>query len=118
MASPRTAAADATAEAANDAIKLLEPNGKKLGQMIARYAGKLGGQGGRAGFNDFAQKMAQKAAADGTYVTGTVGHLPNATIYRDGIVYLVVDEGGVMRSFTYADQPGGIIKVYTELGGK
>ena len=50
---------------------------------------------------------------------GAVGAIKDATIYRIGDNYLVVDAANKMRSFVAKAKAGeGIVKVYEALGGK
>lgn len=101
----------ATTLAASD-VSLIAPGGAKLAQMIARW----GGEGGRDAFMKHAQSFATQAQRAGNAVTGTVGSLQNASVYRVGNNYMVVDAGGVIRSYVQNARPGeGIAKVFEQL---
>jgi RHS repeat-associated protein len=94
---------------------LIPPAGKKLAQMIGRW----GESGGKDAFMKHAQSMAEDAAKAGTFVTGQVGELAQATIYRMGHSYMVVDGFGVIRSYIHTvTRQDGIITVYRALGGQ
>jgi hypothetical protein len=98
---------------------LVAPLGGKLAKMIGRWRSQLGGDGGRAEFMQFANNMASGARAAGQFVVGKVGPMENATIYRSGNNYLVVDATNKMTSFVANARAGeGIVKVYEQLGGK
>ncbi len=102
---------------------LLRPfSGSKLGQQIARFR-KAGGKGGRSEFLEFATDFARRAETNGTAVTGTVGSgaqaVKNATVFRNGTTFLVVDDTGAIRSFVPRAIPNeGIVLEYLRLGGK
>jgi hypothetical protein len=101
------------------AVQLLEPAGKKLSQMIARWLAKEAGEGGREAFMAYANKLASNAIAEGTYVVGKVGEKEGARIFLQGGTYLVTDAEGKLLSYVpKADPTRGIVKVYEALGGK
>jgi len=110
-------AARGTAAAAQ--LSLSAPAGAKLGQMIARWHSDLGGQGGRDAFMNFATNFVQQAQRAGQAVTGAVGRMQNAQIFRVDNNYLLVDAAGKLRSFVTNARAGeGIVKVYEALGGR
>jgi hypothetical protein len=81
--------------------------------------GRWGGPGGRDGFLEYAHRFAVAATRRGTVVTGQVGELAQATVYRIGQRYMVVDASNVIRSYVHvADRSDGIVAVYLLLGGK
>ncbi len=100
--------------------QLTQPGGKKLAQQIARFRA-AGGTGGRTEFIQHATELAARARETGSFVTGTVGRgpqaIPNATIFREGRTFLVVDEAGVIRSFVPNASQGGIVDEFVRLGG-
>jgi RHS repeat-associated protein len=101
--------------AASAASQLAAPSGKKLAQMIARW----GGSGGRDAFMEFAEEFVTTARSAGQVAAGQVGSLVDATVYRVGNSYLVVDSSNVLRSFVAdATRPDGIVAVYHALGGR
>lgn len=106
--------------AASSVRQLTTPGGRKLAQQIARFRA-AGGTGGRAEFLQHASDLAARAREAGSFVTGTVGRgpqaIPNATIFREGRTFLVVDEAGVIRSFVPNASPGGIVDEFIRLGG-
>jgi RHS repeat-associated protein len=93
---------------------LVAPGGRKLAQMIGRW----GGGGGRDGFMAHAHSIANQAQAAGQVVNGQVGSLANASVYRLGSSYMVVDADRVIRSYVHVAGPGGIVDVYRNLGGR
>ena len=102
--------------AAEGAIPTLEGGaGSKISQQFARWL-EAGGKGGWQDFLQDATNLANRAQAAGTSVTGTVGQLTNATIYREGSTYMVV-QGGRIMSYVPNASAGGIVDVYTALGG-
>jgi hypothetical protein len=67
----------------------------------------------------YVQGLQETAIRTGTYVTGTVGNQPGATIYRVGQNYLVVSKANVLLSYVHGADPGrGIVNVYEALGGR
>lgn len=99
---------------------LIAPGGKKLRQQIARFRA-AGGTGGRAEFLEHVNHLAVRAREAGNFVTGTVGRgpqaIPNATIFREGSTFVVVDEAGVVRSFVSNASSGGVVDEFLRLGG-
>ncbi len=71
-------------------------------------------------FLAYANRLAEQARASGDYVTGTVGRgsqaLQDATIYRRGAEYLVV-QGGRIMSYVPQAGPGGVVAEFQRLGG-
>ena len=98
--------------------RLTYKTGQKLGEQIARWIQKAGGKGGVNEFLDYATDLANRALMAGTYVTGKVGELDNARIFRDGTTYLVEHGGKVMSYVPNAEEGKGIVEVYKNLGGK
>jgi RHS repeat-associated protein len=110
------AGAARTASAASAGIKLVEPQGRKLSQMIARW----GGTGGRDTFMKHANSLATESRDLGQAVSGTVQGV-QVTIYRLGQTYMKVDATGKILSYVpdRIAQPGwGIVQAYSTLGGK
>jgi hypothetical protein len=67
---------------------------------------------------EHAEALAAAARSTGHVVTGQVGAIENATIYRVGQSYMVVDATNVIRSYVHlADRTTGIVAVYKALGG-
>lgn len=101
-------------------LGLVAKNGSKLSQQIARWRA-IGGQGGAQEFLRYAGKLGAEARAAGQSVTGTVGKgaqaLQNATIYRRGTEYLVV-QGNTIMSYVSQATSGGIVDEFIRLGGK
>lgn len=98
---------------------LVAPAGAKLAQMIGRWHNELAGSGGREEFMEFANAFVDQARNAGQVATGAVGEIAEATIYRVGNNYLVVDAANKMRSFVAnAEANRGIVNVYESLGGK
>ena len=95
--------------------------GQKLGQQIARWRSETGSTGGMKEFFAYANSFAASAQNNGTVVTGTVGTGPNAlhnaTIYRNGNSYLMVQDNKIM-SYVPNAEPGRIVDEYRKLGGK
>jgi hypothetical protein len=94
---------------------LRQPDGGKLRQMIGRFRRLVGGRPGREEFLQFASSLTERAKASGNFVTGKVGQLENATIFKDGDSFLVVDSEGVIRSFVGEAHEGGIHELYFKL---
>jgi len=99
---------------------LREPGGRKLAQQIARFRA-AGGVGGRVEYLEHVNLLAQRAREAGNFVTGRVGRgpqaIPNATIYREGRTFIVVDEAGIVRSYVTNASPGGVVNEFLRLGG-
>jgi RHS repeat-associated protein len=100
---------------------LLQPQGWKLGQMIAR-AGLKGQPDAPQQLMVAFRQLIQTATQDGTFVRGNVFtnvDNPGATIYRVGDEYLLVDQSGLPISYVPQGEPGwGIVEKYQALGGK
>lgn len=100
---------------------LVAPPGKKLAQQIARFA-EAGGAANREAFMQHANELAARAREAGNAVTGTVGTgvqaLQNATIFREGSTFMVVDSANVIRSYVPNATPGGIVAEFVRLGGR
>lgn len=101
--------------------RLLEPKtGRKLTQQLTRWR-EIGGSGGATEFLEYATRLSQQAQRAGTVATGRVGSsanaLENATIYRVGKEYLVVQGNKIMSYVANAD-PGGVAEEYKKLGGQ
>jgi hypothetical protein len=102
-------------------LVLSASSGSKISQQIARFRAS-GGTGGVKEFLKFANDLATRARSAGTFVSGRVGRGPNsianATIFRNGNAFIVVDEVGVIRSFVPNATPGeGIVLEFLRLGG-
>ena len=100
---------------------LLQPQGQKLGQMIAR-AGLKGQPDAPLQLMVAFRQLIQTATQDGTFVRGnyfTNVNNPGAAIYRVGDAYLVVDQNGLPISYVPQAEPGwGVVVKYQALGGK
>jgi hypothetical protein len=100
---------------------LLQPQGQKLGQMIAR-AGLKGLPDAPQQLMGAFRQLIQTATQDGTFVRGNVFtnvNNPGAAIYRVGDAYLDVDQNGLPISYVPQGEPGwGIVVKYQALGGK
>ena len=102
-----------------EAVKIIEPLGKKLSQMIARWIAHAAGRGGRDQFVKFATGFANSAVREGTHVTGKyLGH-EGARIFRQGADYLAITAEGKLLSYVPKAEAGwGIEAAYRLLGGK
>jgi RHS repeat-associated protein len=100
--------------------ELVEPNGAKLAQMIARAG--VRGQNARGQYMELARSIRAQALQDGTYANGdyfTNVNNPGATIYRVGNTYMAVAQDGTILSYVQgADPTWGIALKYQSLGGK
>ena len=101
-------------------------NGGKLNQQIRRWADaglSTFVQGAsfaerQAQFLSYTNQLAASATSAGTFVTGTVGSLENATIFRRGAEYLLIEGTTIMSYVAEAEGGRGIVLVYRALGGK
>lgn len=112
---------DESGQAASAGIAQIErltyKSGSKLSQQIGRWL-QAGGAGGKDEFLDYATNLANRALKAGTFVTGKVGELENARVFREGSTFLVEQSGKVMSYVPNAENGKGIVEVYKNLGGK
>jgi len=69
-------------------------------------------------FLEYAGRFATQARDAGQYVNGTVGQLIDATIYRSGGDYLLVQGNTIMSYVPRAEAGRGIVAEWFRLGGK
>jgi hypothetical protein len=106
--------------AADAAFDLLPPLGAKSSQVYARWLA-AGNTGSFADFMASMNGLAASATEAGTAVTGQVGQvgtgLADATIFRSGMDFLVVQGNRIMSYVPNANSAVGIVKEYLKLGG-
>jgi len=101
-------------------LALVGKNAGKLAQQIRRWH-EIGGVGNEKQFLQYAGQLAAEARAAGQVVTGTVGSsaaaIQNATVYRRGTEYLVVQGDTIMSYVSKASRSDGIVTEFIRLGG-
>lgn len=119
-----TAESVAASPGAAAVFSFVAKNGDKINQQILRWSKAfnvvLKGTSfleRQSMFMAHASNLARTATAAGTYVTGRVGALQSATIFRSGSEYLLIYQNAIMSYVPNATAGEGIAAVYKALGG-